>query len=85
MRRGDGHPRPRAIATDRAPVLGFDLAPGDRIPPVGMVGVDLPPYRRYVGELQALAAAIRGEAPLPVTAGVERIVQETVLRASGMA
>ncbi|MBX3733117.1 MAG: Gfo/Idh/MocA family oxidoreductase [Verrucomicrobiae bacterium] len=67
------------------PVLGFDLAPGDRIPPVGMVGVDLPPYRRYVGELQALAAAVRGEAPLPVTAGVERIVQETVLRASGMA
>lgn len=42
------------------------------------------PYRRYVGDFEELAAAIRGSRPLSVTPDEELAVQETVMRASEM-
>jgi hypothetical protein len=41
-------------------------------------------YTRYVGDFVELAAAVRGERKLPVTAEEDVLVQETLLRASGM-
>ena len=42
-------------------------------------------YKRYVDDLAELAAAVRGNKKLSVTLDEEMLVQETVLRASGMA
>ena len=41
-------------------------------------------YRRYVDDFVELAAAVRGEVKLRVTPEEDLIVQETLLRASGM-
>jgi len=41
-------------------------------------------YSRYVDDFVELAAAVRGEQKLRVTAGEDLLVQETLLRASGM-
>lgn len=43
------------------------------------------PYRRYVDDFQELAAAVRGEGALSVTPEEDAMVQETLLRACGMA
>jgi len=66
------------------PVLTMDLATAAGPHPKGRAEVKLPEYQRYVDEFAALAAAVRGRQPLPVTPETERDVQETVLRASGM-
>lgn len=50
----------------------------------GMQKVPLPSYTRYAEDLAELAAAVRGEKKLRVTAEEDLAVQETVLRASGM-
>lgn len=42
-------------------------------------------YTRYVDDFVELAAAVRGEQKLPITPEQELLVQETLLRASGMA
>ena len=42
------------------------------------------PYSRYVADWVDLAAAVRGERKLPITAREDLLVEETLLRASGM-
>ncbi len=46
--------------------------------------VELPPYRRYVGDFEELATAIRDSRPLSVTPEQELAVQETIIKASQM-
>ncbi len=50
----------------------------------GLQKIPLPDYRRHVADLEALAAAVRGQAPLTVTLEEELAVQETLLKACGM-
>lgn len=50
----------------------------------GRQEIALPAYRRYVDEFRDLAAAIRGEKALPVSPAEERVVQESLLRATRM-
>ncbi len=47
--------------------------------------VSLPPYRRFVDDFAELAAAVRGERKLRVTPDEDLIVEETLLKSSGMA
>lgn len=51
----------------------------------GIQAVELPPYKRYVGDFTELAEAVRAGRPLPVTPEEEMRVQEALLAASGMA
>jgi hypothetical protein len=44
----------------------------------------MPPYQRYVGDFEALAAAVRGERPLPISLEEELVVAETLLAVSEM-
>jgi predicted dehydrogenase len=50
----------------------------------GSQSVPMPPYKRYVDDFIELAAAIRGEGQLRVTYEENLLVQEILLRASGM-
>jgi len=50
----------------------------------GIQTISLPGYKRFETDFVELAAAVRGERPLPVTFEQEVEVQETLLRASGM-
>jgi predicted dehydrogenase len=50
----------------------------------GKQKVTLPPYERYVGDIAALAKAIRGEKPLDATPDTELAVTEVLLTASQM-
>lgn len=50
----------------------------------GAQQIPMPPYKRYVDDFIELAAAIRGEAKLRVTDEENLLVQEVLLRASGM-
>jgi predicted dehydrogenase len=50
----------------------------------GAQNVPLPEYRRYVAEFRELAGAIRENKPLSVPLDMELLVQDAVLRASGM-
>lgn len=50
----------------------------------GKQRIEFPPYRRYIGELEELAAAVRGEKPLGVTPEIDLLVHETLLRACGV-
>ncbi len=50
----------------------------------GVQKVPFPEYRRYVDDLVDLAAAVRGETKLPVTFEEDLLVEEALLRASGM-
>ena len=52
--------------------------------PKGSHKVALPPYKRYVDDLAALAAAVRGDEPLHVSFDEDLIVQEALIAASGM-
>lgn len=67
------------------PSLEVDLARPAGPYRAGRQKVDLPPYERYVGDIAALARAVRGERPLEVTPALELAVHETLLEASGMA
>ena len=66
------------------PRLVFDLVRPAGPYPEGLHEVALPPYERYVGDMAALAAAVRGEKPLHVSFQEDLIVQEAVIQASGM-
>jgi predicted dehydrogenase len=46
--------------------------------------VEMPPYRRFVGDFAELAASVRDHKPLAVTLAQELLTQEIVLQASGM-
>lgn len=50
----------------------------------GVQKVPMPPYSRYVADMIELASAVRGETRLRVTYDEDLIVQEALLRASGM-
>jgi predicted dehydrogenase len=67
-----------------APALEVDLAKAAGPYKAGLQTVPLPKYERYIADIAALAAAIRGEAPLPVTLDEELRVQKWLLRGCGM-
>lgn len=66
------------------PALTVELAKAAGPYPAGAQKIELPAYRRYVGEFEELAAAIRESRPLAVTPDTELLIQETLLRACGM-
>ena len=66
------------------PVLQIDLAQPAGPYQARMQTVELPPFRRYVGEFAELAEAIRAKRPLAVTPQEDLLVHEMLLRASGM-
>jgi len=66
------------------PSLTFDLAKAAGPYQAGAQKIDLPAYRRYVGDFAELASAQRGEKPLRVTLDEELRVQEALLRACEM-
>jgi predicted dehydrogenase len=51
----------------------------------GKQQLPMPEYKRYADDLVELAAAVRGQKKLSVSLDDELLVQETLLRASGMA
>lgn len=67
-----------------APRLAFDLVEASGPYPKGPHPVDLPVYERYVDDMAAFAAAVRGEKPLHVSFDEDIIVQEALIAASGM-
>ena len=64
--------------------LTIDLAKAAGPYRAGTQTVELPPYRRYVGDFAELAAAVRGEKSLAVTLDQELLVQEWLLKACGV-
>lgn len=67
-----------------APAVVIDLAKAAGPYRAGRQNVEVGEYRRYVGELAALAIAIREKKKLPVSLDDELVIQEAVLRASDM-
>ncbi|MFN0105011.1 MAG: Gfo/Idh/MocA family protein [Bryobacteraceae bacterium] len=67
---------PPAVTVDLAKPAGPFKAGSQQVP--------VPPYKRYVDDFIDLAAAIRGESKLRVTYDDDLLVQEILLRASGM-
>lgn len=66
------------------PSLTFDLAKAAGPYKTGTQKIELPSYRRYVGEFQELASALRSGGTLGVNLETELAIQEAVLRASEM-
>ena len=66
------------------PQLSFNLVEAAGPYPKGSHKVKLPPYERYVDDMAALAAAVRGEKPIHVSFDEDIVVQEAVIAASGM-
>jgi predicted dehydrogenase len=66
------------------PAFQIDLAKAAGPYQAGSQQVELPEYRRYVGEFMELAQAIRTNTSLAVSLDHELAVQETLLRASEM-
>lgn len=66
------------------PAVVVDLAKPAGPYKAGSQSVSMPPYKRYVDDFIELAGAIRGSAKLRVTPDENLLVQEVVLRASGM-
>lgn len=66
------------------PGLQLDLKSAAGPYPAGRQDVPLPAYQRYVDEFRDLAAAVRGNATLPVAPSVELDIQETLMRACDM-
>lgn len=66
------------------PALSLDLATAGRPYAKGRQDVPLPAYRRYVDEFRDLAAAIRGERPLPVGLDRELEIQAALMQACGV-
>lgn len=67
-----------------APVLTIDLEKAAGPYAKGIQKIPVPPYERYVGDMIELAAAVRGETKLRVTYDEDLMVQDALLRASGM-
>ena len=66
------------------PQLSFNLVEAAGPYGQGPHKVKLPPYERYVDDMAALAAAVRGEKPIHVSFDEDIVVQEAVIAASGM-
>ncbi len=66
------------------PSLEIDLQKAAGPYQAGRQKPQLPPYERYVGDIAAFAAAVRGEKPLETTPDLELAVEEALLTASGM-
>lgn len=66
------------------PVLTIDLDKPAGPYSKGVQKIPIPPYERYVDDMVELAAAVRGEKKLRVTYDEDLMVQEALLRASGM-
>ncbi len=66
------------------PTLEFDLAKAAGPYRAGPQLAPLPKYERYVGDIAALADAIRGKRKLPASLEQEALVQKWLLRACGM-
>lgn len=66
------------------PTLEIELVRAAGPYPAGRQTVPLRPYQRYADDLAELAAAVRGERKMGVGLDEELLVQEAVLRASGM-
>ena len=67
------------------PVLELDLAKAAGPYGSGRQTVPLPPYKRFIGDFEDLAGAVRGEHGLKVPLEQDFVVLETLLRCSGMA
>lgn len=67
------------------PGLTIELAQAAGPYKKGKNQLPMPEYKRYVDDLAELAAAVRGQKKLMVNLEQEMLVQETLLRASGMA
>jgi predicted dehydrogenase len=66
------------------PTLELDLAKAAGPYGVGRQSIKMPPYERYVDDFAELAEAVRLGRPLSITPAEDLLVQETLLRASGM-
>jgi predicted dehydrogenase len=66
------------------PKLEIDLASTAGPYKAGVQTVPMPAYRRYVGEFDELATAVRNGAALRIKAEEDLMVQEALLRACGM-
>jgi predicted dehydrogenase len=66
------------------PRLEIDLATAAGPYKAGVQAVTLPAFRRYVGDFEELAQAVRSQRPLSNTPEQDLLVQETLLRASEM-
>jgi predicted dehydrogenase len=66
------------------PALTIDLTKPAGPYRAGTNQVKLPPYGRYIADFAALARAVRDNRPLDVTPDEDLLVQEALIRASGM-
>ncbi len=66
------------------PAVTVDLAKAAGPYKAGLQQIPMPPYKRYFDDFIELAAAIRGEGKLRVSYDEDLLVQEILLRASGM-
>jgi predicted dehydrogenase len=69
---------------EQPPTLTIDLAKAAGPYSTGSQSVKLPPFRRYVGDFEELADAVRKRRPLSITPREDLIVHEALLRASEM-
>jgi predicted dehydrogenase len=67
------------------PALQIDLSSAAGPYRAGVQKFEYPDFRQFVQDFSDLAAAVRGERKLPFTPEEDLLVQETLLRASGMA
>lgn len=63
------------------PVMEVDLREAAGPYKKGRQTIEFPPFRRYVGDMQELAEAIRSNKPLGITPETDLLVHETLLRA----
>ena len=66
------------------PVLQFEFVKPAGPYHKGTQKIQLPEYRRHVGDFAALAGAVRGQCALPVSPDEELAVHESLLKACGM-
>jgi hypothetical protein len=69
---------------DQPAILNIDLAEAADPYQAGIQRVELPPFRRYVGEFEELADKVASGQPLSVTPKEDLLVQEVLLLASEM-
>ncbi len=67
------------------PALKVDLQSAAGPYKAGIQTVELPPFHRYMADLEELAQAVRDAKPLAITPEQELLVHETLLRACAMA
>jgi predicted dehydrogenase len=67
------------------PKLTINLAKAQGPYSAGVQQIPMPDYKRYVADFVELAAVVRGDSKLRVTGEEDLLVQDALLRASGMA